>query len=144
METLDAHTLSQKLDTVFGKLKCAAKLNVVFDFVLKNAEDWTFRFYYAQGDNTSMERSKLAATEEESKNVKSVSSIIVVIEASTEERTNVKWNFYKLTNVTVFAALLGEVPMGNKNAVLPKNHTVNCSSYGENTRKPYVWQSMSL
>ena len=29
------------------------------------------------------------------------------------------WSFYKLTNLTVFAALLKDVPMGCKNAVLP-------------------------
>ena len=30
MEILDAHTLSQKLDTVFGKLECAAKLRCIW------------------------------------------------------------------------------------------------------------------
>ena len=54
---------------------------------------------------------------------------------------NTKWRFYKLTNLTVFAALLKDVPMGCKNAVLPepllKNHTINCLTYEENTRQPY-------
>ena len=51
------------------------------------------------------------------------------------------WRFYKLTNLTVFAVLLKEVPMGSKNAVLPKplpkNHTINCLTYEENTREQY-------
>ena len=54
---------------------------------------------------------------------------------------NTKWRSYKLTNLTVFAALLKDVPMGCKNAVLPepllKNHTINCLTYEENTRQPY-------
>ena len=54
---------------------------------------------------------------------------------------NKKWRFYKLTNITVFAALPKDVPMGCKNAVLPepllKNHTINCLTYEENTRQPY-------
>ena len=54
---------------------------------------------------------------------------------------NTKWRFYKLTNLTVFAALLKNVPMGCKNAVLPepllKNYTINCLTYEENTRQPY-------
>ena len=54
---------------------------------------------------------------------------------------NTKWRFYKLTNLTVFAALLKDVPMGCKNAVLPelllKNHTINCLTFEENTRQPY-------
>ena len=54
---------------------------------------------------------------------------------------NTKWRFYKLTNLTVFAALLEDVPMGCRNAVLPepllRNGTVNCLTYEENTRQPY-------
>ena len=54
---------------------------------------------------------------------------------------NTKWRFYKLTNLTVFAALLKDVPMGCKNAALPKpllkNCTINCFTYEENTRQPY-------
>ena len=49
--------------------------------------------------------------------------------------------FYKLTNFTVFAASLNDVPMGCKNAVLPepllKNHTINCLTFEENTRQSY-------
>ena len=62
MEILDAHILSQKLDTVFEKLKCAAKWNVAFGFVLKNVEEGTCRYNYAHENNTEMERSKLVAT----------------------------------------------------------------------------------
>ena len=54
---------------------------------------------------------------------------------------NTKWSFYKVTNLTVFAALLKDVPMGCKNAVLPelllKNHTIKCLTFEENTRQPY-------
>ena len=53
---------------------------------------------------------------------------------------NTKWRFYKLTNLTVLAALLKDVPMGRKNAVLPqpllKNCSINCLTYDENTRQP--------
>ena len=46
-----------------------------------------------------------------------------------------------MTNLTVFAALLKDVPMGCKNAVLPerllRNGTINCLTYEENTRQPY-------
>ena len=46
-----------------------------------------------------------------------------------------------MTNLTVFAALLKDLPMGCKNAVLPKPHlkncTINCLTFEENTRQPY-------
>ena len=52
-----------------------------------------------------------------------------------------KWRFYKLTNLTVFANLLEDVPMECNNAVLPehllKNHTINCLTFAESTRQPY-------
>ena len=58
-----------------------------------------------------------------------------------KKRSNTKWRFFKLTNLTIFAALLREIPMGCKDAVLPepllKNHTVNCLTYEQNTKKPY-------
>ena len=54
---------------------------------------------------------------------------------------NTKWRFDKLTNLTVFAALHKDVPMGCNNAVLPepllKNHTINCLTFEESTRQPY-------
>ena len=63
------------------------------------------------------------------------------IESCSRETMNTKWRLYKLTNLTVFAALLKDVPMGCKNAVLPKpplkNHTINCLMYDENTTQPY-------
>ena len=53
---------------------------------------------------------------------------------------NTKWRFYRLTNSTVLAASLKDVPMGCKNAVLPepllKNCTINCLTYEEKTRQP--------
>ena len=64
-----------------------------------------------------------------------------VIESCSRERMNKKWRFYKLTNLTVFAALLKDDPMGCKDAVLPKpllkNCTINCLTYEENTRQPF-------
>ena len=65
----------------------------------------------------------------------------VVIESCSRERTSITWRFYNLTNSTVFAALLRDVPMGCKNAVSPKpplkNCTINCLMYEENSRQPY-------
>ena len=64
-----------------------------------------------------------------------------VIESCTKERSNTKWRFFKLTNLTLFSALLKDKPMGCKDAVLPesllKNYTLNCLTYEQNTKKPY-------
>ena len=47
IDTLDSKNLLEEIDVVFDSLKCAAKLNVVFGFVLKNVEDGSCRYYYA-------------------------------------------------------------------------------------------------
>ena len=64
-----------------------------------------------------------------------------LIESCTKERTNTKWRFFKLTNLTIFAALLRDIPMGCKDAVLPesllRNRSINCLNFEKNTRKPY-------
>ena len=63
-----------------------------------------------------------------------------VIESCTKERSNTKWRFLKLT-ITIFAALLRDIPMRCKDAGLPesllKKHTINCLTFEKNTRKPY-------
>ena len=81
----DAHTLNQKLDTVFEKLKSAAKLNVAPCFLLKNVEDGICQFYYAHENNTSMERSKLVATKEDLETISNVMSSAGFIEACTNK-----------------------------------------------------------
>ena len=39
MSSFDMSLLNDKLDYVFKELKCAAKVNLAFGFVLKNVED---------------------------------------------------------------------------------------------------------
>ena len=64
------------------------------------------------------------------------------VDICTRERTNTKWKFYKLTNLTIFASLLKDVPMGCKYTVLSepllKSHNVNCFAFARNTRQPYI------
>ena len=62
------------------------------------------------------------------------------IESCTKERFNTKWRFFELTNLTIFAALLTDIPMACKDAVLPEsllNDTVNFLTYEQNIKKPY-------
>ena len=51
----------------------------------------------------------------------------------TRERAKTKWKFYKLTNLTLFAAILKDVPMRCKDSALPepllKNQNVKCLTF---------------
>ena len=141
VETLNGTIVNEKLDHFFNNLKCAAKVNLDFGFTFKNIEDGGFRYFYAHGNNTLLDRSKHMCTHDDLAKLKDFFNKTDVIESCSRERNNTKRRFYKLTNLTVFAALLKDLPMGYKKAVLPepllKNHTINCLMYEENIRQPY-------
>ena len=133
--------LNDKLDYVCNEMKCAAKVNLAFGFVLKNIEDGMCRYFYAHEANTVMERSKLVCTQTDMTNLKDRMQKRDIVDICTRERANTKWKFYKLTNLTIFASLLKDVLMGCKDTVLPepllKDHNVNCLMFERNTRQPY-------
>ena len=70
MSSLDMSLLNDKLDHVFRELKCAAKVNLAFGFVLKNFEDGMCRYVYAHEKITIMEGSKLVYTQADISNLK--------------------------------------------------------------------------
>ena len=70
MSSFDMSSLNDKLDFVFKELKCAAKVNLAFVFVLKNIEDGSCRYFYAHENNTFMERSKLVCTQADMTNLR--------------------------------------------------------------------------
>ena len=85
------HTLfSKKLNRVFKKFKCAAKLSVSFGFVLTNVEDEIFRCYYPHENNTLMERSKVLATKEDLAEIGNVFITTNVTAECTKERAKTK------------------------------------------------------
>ena len=141
MSSFDISLLNDKLDYVFTELKCAAKVNLAFGFVLKNIEDGMCRYFYAHENNTIMERSKLVCTQADMTNLKDRMQKMDIVDICTQERTNTKWKFYKLTNLTIFASLLKDVPMACKDTILPepllRNRNVNCLTFEKNTRQPY-------
>ena len=141
VETLNETIVNEKLDHFFNNLKCAAKLNLGFGFILKNIEDGGSRYFYAHENITLLNRSKLVCTLDDLANLQDFLNETDVIESCSREKMKTKWRFYKLTNLTVFAVLLKDIPMGCKNAVLPKpllkSHTINCLTFEENTRQPH-------
>ena len=140
IDNLKAKILNEKLGHYFNNLKWAAKANLTYGFTLKNLEVGGFIYFNAHENNTIMDWSKLVCTTVNWAKLKDFLNKTDVIESCSRERKNTKWKFYKLTNLTLFAALLKEVPMGCKDTVLPepllKNHTINCLTYEENTRRP--------
>ena len=141
MSSFDKSFLNDKLDYVFKELKCAAKVNFAFRFVLKNIEDGMCRYFYAHENNTIMEATKLVRIQVDMTNLKDRMQKMDIVDNCTRERANTKWKFYKLTNLTIFASLLKDVPMGCIDTILPEpllnNHNVNCLTFEKNTLQPY-------
>ena len=139
--SFDMSLLNDKLDYVFKELKCAAKVNLAFGFVLKEIEDGMCRYFYTHGNNTIMERCKLVCTPADMTNLQSRMQKMDIVDVCSRERANTKWKFYKLTNLTVFASLLKDKPMGCKDTILPeplsKNHIANCLTFERNTSQHY-------
>ena len=65
IENLNAKIADEKLDHFFNNLKCAAKVNLDFGFILKNIENGGFRYLYAHENNTLQDRSKLVCTHDD-------------------------------------------------------------------------------
>ena len=101
-------------------LKCAPKLNLAFGFILKSIEDGGFRYFYAQENNTLLDRSNLVCTHDDLAKLKEFLNETDVIESCSRERMIKKWRFYKLTNLSGLKDLLKEIPMGCKNAVFSR------------------------
>ena len=93
ISTFDNSLINKKLDLVFNGLKCAAKVNLGFGFVLKNVEGGSCRFFYAHENNTLMERSKLVCTPDDIINLKGKLQKMDIVDLCTRERANTKWKF---------------------------------------------------
>ena len=128
MSSFDVSLLNGKLDYVFKELKCAAKTNSAFGFVLKNIEDGMCRYFYAHENNTIMERAKLVCTQADMTNLNDRMQKMDIVDLCTRERAKTKWKFYKLTTLTNFASLLKDVPMGCKDTVLPEPLLRKCNA----------------
>ena len=112
IENLNAENANRKLDQFFNNSKSAAKVNLAFGFILRNIEDGGFRYFYANKNNTLLDRSKLVCTRDDLEKLKDFFNKTDVIESCSQEGMNTKGMFYKLTNLTAFAASLKDVPMG--------------------------------
>ena len=148
VNNLTTQVIEEKLDRVLVKLKCVAKLNLALGFILKNIEEGKLRYFFAHENNTLLEQSKLVSNKDDMVKLKEISKKADVIELCTKERSNTKWRIFKLTNLTILAALLRDIPMSCNYAVLPEslltNPSINCLTYEQNTKKNIQGQSLSL
>ena len=130
LSKLDTNEINKKLNEVFENLKCAAKVNLALGFLLQNIENNDYRYYYPHENNLLLDRAHLLSNKNDLLNLQSEIGKFDLIETCTQERQNSKWRFALITNVTIFAALLKNIPLGCLDSVLPepllRNLEVNC------------------
>ena len=96
MSSFDISLLNYKLDYIFKELKCAAKVNLAFGFLLKNNEDGMCRYFYVHEKKTNMERSKLVCTQADMTNLKHRMQKMDFVDIPRKNQYKVE--IYKLTN----------------------------------------------
>ena len=137
---LDTKIINEKLEEVFNKLDSVAKINIALGFVLPNLETGEYQYFYAHENNTLFEKSHLLCTKADLITIQGKVEKFDIVEQCTQERQNTKWRFKLITNLTIFAALLKNIPMGCPDSALPepllKNHSVNCLLSNKD-KKPY-------
>ena len=105
-------------------------------------EEWQLSLLLSTRKQGTDGTGQLVATKDDLKKIETLLNIVDVIESCTKEQANTMWKLYKLMNVTFFAALVMEVPMGCKNAILPeplvRNGSVKRLTFKRSTRKPYI------
>ena len=144
LSRVDPSKISEKLKEVFEKLNCAAKINLSLGFILRNVDTDEYRYFYAHENNTFFEKSHLLRSKGDLVSPQDRVEKLDLIETCAQERVNTKWRYALTTTVTVFCALLNNIPMGCLDAVIPeqllRRRDVNClvtNGYGE-TYKDYL------
>ena len=130
LSDLDNKKINEKLNEVFANLNCAAKINIALGFLLQNIERNDYRYFYPHENNLLLDRAFLLSNRNDLLNIQNETEKLDLIETCTQERQNSKWRYTVITNVTVFAALLKNIPMGCTNSPLPepllRSPEVNC------------------
>ena len=140
MFNLDTEIINEKLEVVFSKLDSRAKINIALGFILRNIEKGEYRYFYAHENNTSFEKSHLLCTKADLVTIQGKMEKFDIVEQGTQKRHNTKWRFKLITNVSIFTALLKNIPMGCPDSVLPeplqRHAKVNCLLSNKD-KKPY-------
>ena len=119
LSKLDPHEINKKLKEGFEKINYAAKVNLAPGFILRNVDTDEYRYFYAHENNTFFEKSHLLCSKGDLTSLHDRIEKIDLVETCAQERQNTKWQFALTTNVTIFCALLKNIPMGCIDVVLP-------------------------
>ena len=144
MSKLDPSEINETWKEVFEKLNCAAIINLSLGFILRKVDTDEYQYFYAHENNTFFEKFHLFCSKGDLVALQDRVEKMDLIETCAQERASTKWRYALTTNVTIFCALLNNIPMKCLDAVIPeqmlRRRDVNClvtNGYGE-TYKDYL------
>ena len=91
LSKLYPNLVNEKLDQVFEKLDCAAKIIIALEFVLRTIETGENRNFYAHENNTLFDKPILLCTKADLMTIQNKANKQDFIEVCTQERQNTKW-----------------------------------------------------
>ena len=110
-------------ELLFAPTTCkssAAKSNTPLRFNLRNVKTGEYRYFYAHENNILFDKLHLLCTKADLITIQEKIEKFDIVEQCTQERQNTKWRFKLITNVTFFAAILKNGPMGCPDSVFPE------------------------
>ena len=119
----------RKVDTMLQDLIWACKVNISFGYLLFNFETGAYRYFYAENNNPLFEIPLLIQNHEDKSNLKRLIEGANFIEHAMALRPDTKHRFFKLTNVTISATFVRNVPMGSSEHAIPDYIA----------RNPHIW-----
>ena len=138
---LNTKIINEELKEVFNKLDSAAKINFSPGCFLRKVKTGEYRFYYAQDNNTFFKNCPYCVKKPIWLKIQGKKERFDIVEQCIQKRQNTKWKFNLIKIVTIFAALLKNIPMGCPDSVLPepslKKHSVNFLSFIGKVNQPY-------
>ena len=144
LSKLDPNEINEKLKEVFEKLNCVAQANLALKFILRNVDTDEYQYFCAHENNTFFEKSHLLCSKGNLVSLEDRIDKMDLVETSARERENTKWQFALTTHLTIFCALLKNIPTECIDAVLPetllRRPDVTClvsNGYGK-TYKDYL------
>ncbi|XP_071793479.1 uncharacterized protein [Asterias amurensis] len=108
------------LTTVFYRLRCRAKINLSFGFILRHSETGELRYFHPSQNNGSVFPSPetVASAEDLDRLVTRVQEADV-LQIGFRRRPDTKWTVAATTNVTVYVNKLTQFPIGSPIEKLP-------------------------
>ena len=137
---LDKFELSFNMADVFRRLQSTSKISISFGLVLRHIDAGCYRYFYTE-KNTVLGGPVVVRDRRDMVKLLETLSSKNLNEILADERPDTKWKFFTVTNMTVYATHLDEVPLGCIKVSIPAyilhHNRINCLLSNRQTKEQY-------